>query len=93
MQTKVGTDAPQSSGQVLSILRFSDVIKKTGLSRGAIYQRMSNSEFPASIHLGGRAVGFIEHEVNGWLEQLVHASRSAATANHSMTTRNQEQSA
>lgn len=79
MQTKTGIGDLQSSGPALSILRYSDVMKRTGLSRAAIYQRLSNSEFPAPIHLGGRAVGFVEHEVTDWLERMVHASRATAT--------------
>ena len=39
-----------------SILRFPQVIKRTGLSRSSIYLRMTNNEFPESVSLGGRAV-------------------------------------
>lgn len=73
---RVGADALLRPGQALSILRYSDVTKKTGLSRSAIQQRLGNRDFPEPIKLGARAVGFIEHEVNGWLEQLVRVSRS-----------------
>lgn len=81
MQTDItaqpDTKAPKLTGQPLTILRFAEVIKKTGLSRAAIYQRLTNSDFPTPINLGGgRAVGFIEHEVNGWLEKLVRDSRA-----------------
>jgi len=73
--TQLGTKATEPTGQTLSILRFAEVTKKTGLSRGAISQRLRNSEFPEPINLGGRAVGFIEHEINAWIAQLIRAIR------------------
>ena len=57
------------------ILRLPFVIKQTGLSRSSIYLRMANNEFPASISLGGRAVGWLEEDINNWLEQKIKASR------------------
>lgn len=57
------------------ILRLPTVKKCTGLSRSSIYLRMANNEFPASISLGGRAVGWLEEDVNNWLEQKIEASR------------------
>ncbi|MCW2957059.1 MAG: prophage regulatory family protein [Thermoleophilia bacterium] len=60
----------------LRILRFPDVVNKTGLSKSAIYGRIRSSEFPVPVPLGPRAVGFVEHEVEGWLEQLIDHSRS-----------------
>jgi prophage regulatory protein len=70
-------DVGQTAGHAVRILRFSDVTKKTGLSRGAIAQRLKKCEFPTPINLGGgRAVGFIENEVNEWIEKLVRDSRS-----------------
>lgn len=58
-----------------TILRLPAVKKCTGLSRSTIYLRMANNEFPASISLGGRAVGWLEEDVNNWLEQKIEASR------------------
>jgi prophage regulatory protein len=57
------------------ILRLSDVKSRTGLSRSTIYLRMSKNEFPQSICLGSRAVGWLELEINEWLEQHIHTSR------------------
>ena len=54
------------------ILRLPEVKARTGLSRSTIYLRMSKNEFPSSILLGGeRAVGWIETEINDWLQQQV----------------------
>lgn len=58
-----------------SILRLPKVIARTGLSRSAIYQRIAEGRFPKPISLGGRAVGWVEAEINAWLNQQVKASR------------------
>lgn len=62
---------------VTSILRLPAVQKRTGLSRSSIYQRISEGNFPKSISLGGRAVGWIEEEINEWLNQQIKASRES----------------
>ena len=58
-----------------SISRLPGVRKTTGLSRSQIYLLMSKGKFPASITLGDRAVGWIEAEIQGWLEDRIQASR------------------
>jgi len=57
------------------IIRLPAVKELTGLSRSTIYLRISKKEFPSSISLGGRAVGWIEEDVNQWLTQRIEASR------------------
>ena len=61
-----------------NILRLPAVKTRTGLSRSTIYLRISEDSFPRPISLGGRAVGWIESEVDEWLEQQIEASRKAA---------------
>ena len=58
-----------------SILRLPAVKARTGLSRSAIYLRASNGSFPRPVSLGGRAVGWIEAEIQTWLERRIEASR------------------
>ena len=58
-----------------SILRLPAVKARTGLSRSTIYLRISEGRFPKPISLGGRAVGWIESEVQAWLEQQIDAAR------------------
>jgi len=60
------------------ILRLPEVKHRTGLSRSTIYLRISMGTFPAPISLGGRAVGWVESEVNDWLNQQIEASRKMA---------------
>jgi len=63
---------------VTTILRLPIVKARTGLSRSTIYLRISEGSFPAPVSLGGRAVGWIEAEVNDWLTKRIEASRKAA---------------
>ncbi|MGR8930347.1 MAG: helix-turn-helix transcriptional regulator [Gammaproteobacteria bacterium] len=63
---------------VTKILRLPSVKARTGLSRSTIYLRISEGSFPASVSLGGRAVGWIEAVVDDWLEQRIEASRKSA---------------
>ncbi len=58
------------------ILRLPTVKELTGLSRSTIYLRISEGEFPASISLGGRAVGWVEEDIHNWLAEKIEASRS-----------------
>lgn len=60
-----------------TIIRLPEVIKATGLSRSSIYKRISEGQFPKQISLGGRASGWIEAEVEEWIEQQIEASRKA----------------
>lgn len=57
--------------------RLPVVIYRTGLSRSTIYLYMSKGIFPASISLGLRSIGWIESDIDQWLEQRVAASKAA----------------
>ena len=59
------------------ILRLPEIKQRTGLSRSSIYLRISKNEFPASISLGGRAVGWLEEDIDKWLEQKIDVSRQS----------------
>ena len=59
------------------ILRLPAVKARTGLSRSTIYLRISEDRFPKPISLGGRAVGWVESEIQAWLEQQIDATRKA----------------
>lgn len=63
---------------VTAILRLPAVKSRTGLSRSTIYLRVSEGTFPKPVSLGGRAVGWVEAEIQLWLEQQIDASRKAA---------------
>ena len=56
-----------------SILRLPDVKNRTGLSRSTIYLRMDLGIFPKTVNLGSRAVGWVESEIDAWLEKQIQA--------------------
>ena len=64
-----------------TILRLRDVMARTGLSRSTIYQKMSEDEFPHSINLGERAIGFVSDEIDEWIQSRIDLSRSAQADN------------
>ncbi len=59
------------------ILRLLEVKETVRLSRSSIYLRISKGEFPAPISLGGRAVGWLEKDIQDWLSERIAASREA----------------
>jgi len=62
----------------LSILRRRQVEKRVGLTRSPIYARIKAGTFPKPISLGGgKAVGWIESEIDDWLSAQVQKSRKA----------------
>jgi len=68
----------------LRILRIFHLTQKIGLGRSAIYDRLDpqsprhDPTFPHPINLGGRAVGFVEAEVDAWLASQINKSRPQA---------------
>lgn len=58
------------------VLRLRHVLTRTGLSRSTIYAWIEQGQFPSSIHLGPRAVGWLSSDVEAWLEKRVVGSRT-----------------
>ena len=63
-----------------TILRLPAVKARTGLSRSTIYLRVSQGAFPAPVSLGGRAVGWLDAEVDAWLTAQIEKSRKSGPA-------------
>jgi len=59
-----------------AILRLNATLAKTGLSRSVLYSEISKGNFPKQISLTERSVGFLESEVDSWIDERVKASRS-----------------
>jgi prophage regulatory protein len=49
------------------ILRLSEVKRRVPFSRSTIYLKASRGEFPKPVHLGARAVGWLESDINAWI--------------------------
>ncbi len=65
--------------QLVRVLRMRQVQERLGLGRSTIYDRMDpespryDSTFPRPISLGSAAVGWIESEINQWLQARASA--------------------
>ena len=70
------TDVPRTVEALRQrLVRLPEVKAVTGLSRSTIYLRISQGVFPKPVNLGGRAVGWLEAEVQEWLQRRVELSR------------------
>ena len=57
------------------ILRLPEVISRVGLRRASIYQHMNRGSFPKTIPLGVRAVGWLEREIDAWVQIKIQGRR------------------
>lgn len=62
-----------------NILRLPAVKARTGLSRSTIYLRVSQGAFPKPVNLGERAVGWLDSEIQEWLQRRIDARRVGKT--------------
>ncbi len=69
----------------LTILRRKQVEARTGLSRSTIYSKLRHNPkrpadydptFPVPVSIGAKAVGWLEHEIDAWLNAQVKKSRT-----------------
>jgi prophage regulatory protein len=56
------------------IIRLPEVMKSTGLARSTIYKKMVAGEFPKTISLGSKSVGWIEGDIQQWIEDKINSS-------------------
>lgn len=55
------------------ILRQSQVLGLTGLSRSTIWRRVQSGDFPKPVRLSSAAVGWRESELAAWMDSLPRA--------------------
>jgi prophage regulatory protein len=58
------------------MIRLPEVRRTVALSRSEIYRLVSLQKFPAPIRLGARAVGWLESDIQEWLQRRIDASRA-----------------
>ncbi len=59
-----------------AIKRLSDICEITGLSKTSIYRMMDAGNFPKSVKLGARSVGWLQSELDAWISNRVEQSRN-----------------
>jgi prophage regulatory protein len=57
----------------MRILRINNVIGQTGLARATIYKYIHTDSFPKPVPLGGRAVGWVESEIQQWIAEKIES--------------------
>ena len=62
--------AHSSAAPPSRILRIHQTLNMSGLSRTSLYEKMKTNEFPKSVKLGARAVGWREADVIAWMNSL-----------------------
>ena len=60
-----------------TILRLTEVLRRTGFSRSTLYLRIAKGEFPPQVSLGARSVGWVEAEVDAWIARKVNMRPAA----------------
>jgi len=53
----------------MRFLRLKEVMASTGLGRSSIYKFMDEDTFPKTVSLGGRAVAWVESEIEDWMSE------------------------
>jgi prophage regulatory protein len=71
-------DASEGAAGAIRILRLPEVCQVTGLKRAMIYRLQQRKSFPQSVKITDHAVGWIDAEVQAWLEQRIAARRGGA---------------
>jgi len=58
------------------IIRITEVMAMTGLSRSGIYAAIAEGTFPAQLKLSVRSSGWLESEVIAWRDKRPRGSQS-----------------
>ena len=53
----------------MRVIRIREVCQKVGLSRASVLRKSREGTFPIPINVGVKAMGFIEEEVEQWLQE------------------------
>lgn len=77
----------------ISILRLPAVKQITGLGRSEIYRRMAIGEFPRSVSLGARAVGWPSDRIEAWVAERIGLATAKSSASLGASTQNNERAA
>lgn len=59
-----------------NFLRLKDVINRTGLTKGSIYNYMKKGLFPKNISLSSKIVVWLESEIDNWIDKQIHNNRN-----------------
>ena len=67
------------STMTLKFLRANEVCDRSGLKRSQIFYLEKNGKFPRRVKISERAAGWVETEIDRWIESRIIASRGNAS--------------
>ncbi len=59
-----------------ALLRRPEVERRTGLARSTLYRDIAAGIFPRPVRIGPGTVGWVEAEVDAWVDARIGASES-----------------
>lgn len=54
----------------MELMKLSDVVRETRLSRASVYRLIAKGKFPKQIHLSERATAWLRSEVMDWIKTI-----------------------
>lgn len=63
-----------------SLIRLSEVQRRTGFSKAWIYRLIADGKFPSSVKIGSRSVAFVESEVDHWINERIEETRGEVSS-------------
>lgn len=69
--TKATVNPDPARKEPSRLLRISGVQERTALSRSSIYRLMSTNQFPKPVPLGEHGRGWLEGEIEAWIEARI----------------------
>jgi prophage regulatory protein len=62
----------------MRLLRLNAVKEATGLSTASIYKAIAAGQFPRSVAISSRARGWLDSDIQQWIEERVTESRDVS---------------
>lgn len=63
-----------------TFLRLPEVQRRVGYKHATIYKKMQLGEFPLAVRIGANAVGWVEAEIDAWVQARIEARDTMATS-------------
>jgi prophage regulatory protein len=55
----------------MRLIRLNEVVHCSGLAKSTVYKYVAAGTFPKPVPLGGRAVAWVQAEVEEWIESKI----------------------
>jgi prophage regulatory protein len=63
-----------------TVLRLADIEARCAVNRRTLYYWIERGIFPRPIRLGPRTVGWLDRDIDAWIEEKARASHDVANA-------------